>query len=76
MSIIKCMQNWSRCVTMNSMTDHTGSIKVTLDASFPSADWEKIEDIIAEALATAGYAGSITNSVTLNSTSIERKNYK
>ena len=63
-------------MTMNSMTDRTGSIKVTLDTSYSSSEWEKIEDIIAEALAAAGYAGSITNSATLNSISIERKNYK
>ena len=63
-------------MTMNSMTDRTGSIEVTLDTSYSSSEWEKIDDIIAEALAAAGYAGSITNSVTLNSISIERKNYK
>ena len=61
---------------MNSMTNRTGSIEVTLDTSYSSSEWEKIEDIIAEALANAGYTGSITNSVTLSSTSIERKNYK
>lgn len=67
------MQNWSQCMTMNSLTDRTGSIEVTLDTSYPPAEWEKIEDNIAEALAAAGYRGSITNSITGNTTSLERK---
>ena len=63
---------------MNSkcLTDHTGSVEVTLDTSYSSSEWEKIEDIIAEALAAAGYGGSLTNSVTHNSTSIERHKNK
>ncbi len=63
-------------MTMNSLINHKGSIEVTLDTSYPPAEWEKIEDVIAEALAKSGYRGSITNSITLNSTSIERKKKK
>ena len=50
-----------------------GSLSLNLDQEYTPEVWEKIEDVTADALAQLGIKGSIDNSVTGNSITIQRK---
>jgi len=50
-----------------------GSLSITLEREYPQELWEKIEDAVAVTLARLNLRGSIENSVTGNSTTIQRK---
>ena len=50
-----------------------GSLSITLEWEYPQELWEKIEDAVAVTLARLNLRGSIENSVTGNSTTIQRK---
>jgi predicted DNA-binding WGR domain protein len=50
-----------------------GSLSLTLDQDYPPDVWEHVEDAVADALGQFGIKGSITNSVTGNSTTIKNK---
>jgi len=49
-----------------------GSLSLNLDQEYPPEVWEKIEDAVADALAQLNLKGSIDNSVTGNSITIQR----
>ena len=50
-----------------------GSLSLNLDQEYTPEVWEKIEDVVSDALAQLGIKGSIENSVTGNSITIQRK---
>jgi hypothetical protein len=49
-----------------------GSLSLDLDQEYSPEVWEKIEDAVADALAKLNIKGSIENSVTGNSITIQR----
>jgi len=50
-----------------------GSLSLNLDQEYTPEVWEKIEDVVSDALAQIDIKGSIENSVTGNSITIQRK---
>lgn len=46
-------------------------IHIKLTEEFPEETWEEIEDVIAKALYEYGVRGSLTNSITGNTTVID-----
>ena len=53
------------------MTHNISMIHIKLTEEFPEETWEEIEDVIAKALYEYGVRGSLTNSITGNTTVID-----
>ena len=51
----------------------TGFFIITLDRKYPSELWEFVEDAVADRLAHMNLKGSIENTITGNTTSIQKQ---
>lgn len=51
----------------------TGFFIITLDRKYPSELWEFVEDAVADRLAHKNLKGSIENTITSNTTTIQKQ---
>ncbi len=64
-------------ITLDESNDEpvqsTGFFIITLDRRYPSELWEFVEDVIADRLAHMNLHGSIENTITGNTTAIQKQ---